>query len=367
MAGWLAAPTGTLWPTEAQALILAAAVGPEGSAIDAFRAWRRRVDIAAPFAHETVRLLPLLYDRMRRLGLDDPLMGRLKGVYRLAWYRTHGLLHRTAPVVAALHAGGIDTLMLKGVPLVLTYYRNPALRPMADIDVLVPPAQVRRAMALIEAAGWQGAKTASDDELRYRHALQYRNAQGDEIDLHWHALPDLCSAAADREYWAGARPLDFAGTPTLQLDPALLLLHLVVHGVRYNREPPVRWIADSVTVLRAEAAGLDWARLLDHARTQLLTSRLGLGLAHLARHYAQPIPAEVLRALAAARPSLIERIENTVVLADYERTYGPVLAKPWVIFAEYCRRHQAGGSLGFPLGLARYLRYRWRTRAGQPG
>src|ERR1700722_4215811 len=133
MTALFASPPGTLWPTPEQALILAASVGPEATAADAFRAWSRGVDLNADFGREIFRLLPLVYDRMRRLGLDDPLMGRLKGVYRFAWYRTHALLHRTTPVVAALQDAGFDTLMLKGVPLLFTYYQNHALRPMSDI------------------------------------------------------------------------------------------------------------------------------------------------------------------------------------------------------------------------------------------
>jgi hypothetical protein len=367
MKAWFTPPAGLLWPTPEQALILAAAVGPIAGATEAFAAWRRNTDLEAPFGREIFRLLPLVYHRMRGLGLDDPLMGRLKGVYRFEWYRTHALLHCTSPVVAALQAAGVDTLMLKGVPLLFSYYRNHALRPMADIDVLVPPGQVRRAMAVLQAEGWRRLEKASDDDIRYRHSMLHHNAAGDEIDLHWHGLFETCNDAADRAFWEGARPLDFAGVATLQPDPALLLLHLIVHGVRYNPEPPARWIADAITLLQAdglEAEGerLDWARFLGFARSQRLTNRLRLGLEHIARQYAAPVPAEVLRELRRSRTSLVERIENTVVLGDEARLYANVLTKQWVILAEYCRCHQARGPFSFLNGLSHYIRYRWRLR-----
>ena len=41
------------------------------------------------------------------------------------------------PVVAALRAAGVDTLMLKGVPLLFTYYRNHALRPLRRLIMKV--------------------------------------------------------------------------------------------------------------------------------------------------------------------------------------------------------------------------------------
>jgi len=362
MTALFASPPGTLWPTPEQALILAASVGPEPAAADAFRAWSRGVDLNADFSREIFRLLPLVYDRMRRLGVDDPLMGRLKGVYRFAWYRTHAMLNRVAPVVAALRADGIDMLMLKGVPLLFTYYRNHAVRPMADIDVLVPVDQARRAMATLARLGWHRIETASDDDLQFRHAMLWRNAHGDEIDLHWHGLFETRDAAADRDFWSGSRPFDFAGIATRQLDPALMVAHLVVHGMRHNPEPPIRWIADTMTVLREETNQLDWPRLLAFARRHRLTYRLSLGLDYLATAFSAPVPAEILTQLRASRVSLTERIENTVVLRDQARLYDNALTKQWVIFADYLRCQQARGPFDFLVGLSHYLRYRWRLR-----
>jgi hypothetical protein len=217
-------------------------------------------------------------------------------------------------------------------------------------------------MAVLQAQGWRRLYKASDEDLRFRHSMLHHNAAGDEIDLHWHGLFETCNDAADEAFWGGARPLDFAGVATRQLDPALMLLHIIVHGVRYNLEPPARWIADAITLIQAEGERLDWARFIAFARGQRLTSRLGLGLDHLARQYAAPVPPAVLRDLRSSRTSLIEHIENTVVLGDETRLYSHVLTKQWVILAEYCRCHRARGPFEFLNGLSHYIRYRWRLR-----
>ncbi|MDP3660643.1 hypothetical protein, partial [Phenylobacterium sp.] len=105
---------GLPWPKGTQALMVRAAIGPQDEVEQCFRAWRRLVNIDDHMDGGTYRLLPLVYERLRTAGSDDPLMGRLKGVYRRAWVETQSVFHAVAPVVARLEAAGVRTLLLKG-------------------------------------------------------------------------------------------------------------------------------------------------------------------------------------------------------------------------------------------------------------
>ena len=355
-------PTSYLWPNCQQKLLLTAATGTEKDAVSCFRQWRQNVDLDAEFDRGTYRLLPLLYDNIRRFGVQDPLMGRLKGVYRMSWYENHLLFDKVQPIVSHLEANGVRTLLLKGVPLVLTYYRNPAVRPMADIDIVVAPAQVRRSIAAIEAFGWQRNESASDDDLKYRHSMLFADRKGLEFDLHWHFLYEACNDEADAFFWSSAIPLDFDGVRTLQLDPMAMLIHVILHGIRWNAEPPTRWIPDALAILRRDGGRFDWDRVVAFAASQRLTHRLGLGLRYLAEWHDAPIPPAVLRRLERTKITPLERIENTVVLRDRERIYANALGKQWVIFVEYCRWTTARGPIDFAIGFSHYLRYRWRLR-----
>ncbi|HUZ71434.1 MAG TPA: nucleotidyltransferase family protein [Stellaceae bacterium] len=355
-------PASYLWPSCQQTLLLIAATSEGTDAVTCFRKWRHSVDLDADFDRGTYRLLPLVYDNIRRLGVQDPLMGRLKGVYRMSWYENHVLFDKVRPIVSHLEENGVRTLLLKGVPLVLTYYRNPAVRPMADVDIVVPPAQVRRAIAAIEALGWRRNESASDDDLKYRHSMQFTDRKDLQFDLHWHFLYEACNGDADEFFWASALPLDFGGVPTLQLDAEAMLIHVVLHGIRWNAEPPIRWIPDALSILRREACRFDWERVIAFAAAQRLTHRLGLGLHYLADRHGAPIPPKVLSCLQRARVTLLERIENTVVLRDRERIYANPLGKQWVIFVEYCRWTAATGPIDFVVGLSHYVRYRWKLK-----
>ncbi len=289
-------------------------------------------------------------------------MGRLKGLYRMSWYENHVLFDKVRPIVAHLEETGIRTLLLKGVPLVLTYYRNPAVRPMADIDIIVGPAQVRQSIAAIEASGWQRNQSASDDDLKYRHSMQFTNRKGLEFDVHWHFLFEACNDEADAFFWSSAVPLDFGGVRTLQLDPTAMLVHVILHGIRWNADPPTRWIPDALSILRRDTCGIDWDRVIAFAASQRLTYRLRLGLRFLADRHQASIPPSVLTRLQATRVSVLERIENTVVLRDHERIYANPLGKQWVIFVDYCRWTTAAGPIAFAAGLSHYVRYRWRLK-----
>ena len=348
---------GDPWPTAEQLLLLRAALLPGEEGISAYREWRTRVDPQGDFGWSVVRLLPLVYDRLHRQGVQDALMARLRGVYRRAWYENHRLFHETAPTVAALAAAGCPLLMLKGAPLVFSYYRNHALRPMSDLDLVVPQDRLATAFRVLRDAGYVPERPESADLVRFRHALSYFHPGGAQIDLHWHVLFEAPHRAATEECWARAEPATFQGTAVRQPDPTHFLVQTVVHGMRSNEEPPIRWIPDAMAILDARGGDIDWQRLVAFAREQRITARLRLGLAFLRERFHAPVPGRALAGL--DRPATwVERVENTVMLAHPLRFTRGILGTQWVSFTEYCRFAQPGGPLAFTSGYTEFLRFR---------
>jgi hypothetical protein len=344
------------WPSGSQALIVRAAVAPDAAVVPAFRAWQAAVDLDGHVDGGTFRLLPLVYDRLRRQGCDDPLMGRLKGIYRKAWSETQTLFHRTAPAIAALEAAGVQTMLLKGAPLALGFYPSVATRPMMDLDILVRPEQAAAALAILGGLGWMPGKDIRPHEMADTHELDLHAGTGQDIDLHWHCLREAPATAADAWFWDGAVPLDFCGVRTLQPAPTGQLLQTVLHGVRSNLEPPTRWIADAMAILQASGDRLDWGAMLAFAQSQKLSYRLQLGLGFLAATYAAPVPSWVLDRLRADGISLIERIENRIYLRGADQAYRPLLA-PLVDYWRFGRNMPAWRFLKEYRG---YLQRRWR-------
>lgn len=349
---------GSPWPGEAQTLLLQAVVGPPDGVRDAFERWKALTDIEAPVDGGTYRLLPLLYTRLTALGFDDPLLGRLKGVYRRGWYANNLLFHRVAPAVAALEAAGIRTMVMKGVPIALGCYASHAARPMADLDVVVRSADMAAAQRILTELGWRAGSTHPEHEAPDQHAQDFHGPEGAEIDLHRHCLREAPSDAVDDWFWSDAQPLTFAGVTSVQPGPTQMLTHTVLHGLRSNLEPPIRWISDAAAILERHGGSIDWDGLVVFARAHHLCHRMALGLRHLVETFGQPVPERVIDQLEAAGVSLIERVENIVYLGPARRMYQPYLF-PLVDYWRFRRVRHRGE---FWRRLPAYLTRRWRLR-----
>jgi hypothetical protein len=351
-----------LWPTAMQELVLDVAIGPQPGVMRSFDEWKGRIDLDDYFGHATFRLLPLMFQRLHAMQVTDPVLAILRGVYRKSWCEMQALRFAMKPVLAALEGAGIETMLIKGAVLQIAYYRNEAVRPMSDLDIVVRPTQAEAATLLLESIGWVRNETARGDDAAWRHSMMFRDGKGHEIDLHWHLMREACHPDASTIFWSEAEPLDYAGIATRQPGPADMLLHTVIHGLRANREPPIRWIADAMTVIAVAGPRLDWNRLLERAQALRLNARLGLGLGYLSRRFDAAVPPEILQALARRRPHWVERVENSVVLRDADRMYERALTKPWVMFAEYIRVAHTANPIRFVNGFTHYLRYRGRAR-----
>ncbi|MDB4915732.1 MAG: hypothetical protein JWM95_3376 [Gemmatimonadetes bacterium] len=347
-----------LWPSRDQRLLLTAVFGPATEAIAAFQQWKLNVDLDSDFGWESVRLLPLVYHRLHSLGVDDALMGRMKGMYRRAWSENHRLFHETAPVIAQLVHHGVDVLLLKGAPLAHSYYGNPALRPMSDLDIAVRRESLHRALALMHDIGWRCTTDPNERRLRFVHALQFVGPERGEIDLHFRVLVEANRKGADDAFWSRTEPLAVDGMQVLQLEPAFMLLHVVIHGLRWNVETPIRWISDALTIVRMRAADIDWEAMVSFAQRQRITHRLGLGLAYLVDEFDAAIPGDVITRLRSSGPTLLERAENTVLFTDV-RAFGGVLPNHWLNLVEFARSPSAATPLGFVRGYPHFLAYRF--------
>ena len=352
---------GKLWPYLAQEQLLKAALCDGEEALQAFRTWRQGVDLEGELGYPVLRLLPLAYHNLQRLGLRDPLIGRLKGVYRRFWCENQALFFAMHPVMQHLREAGVDLLMLKKAPLVLSYYRNHALRPMSDFDFAVRMEHLPRAVELLKESGWTLRKELSADGLQFFHAALCMHGSL-QVDVHYHFLRECVTPTADQWFWSDVEAVDFQGLQAWQLGPTALLFHTVMHGVRWNEEPPIRWIPDALMVLRQRGGEVDWDRLLAFADSQRLTYRLALGLTYLAENFAVELPESVHTHLQQYRPGVLERIANRAVLGDVRRCYAHPLAKQGVLFAEYCGLVDSANPFRLLWGFSHYLRYCWELR-----
>ncbi len=348
---------GDCWPTRLQTGLLRAALWTGEPARQAWQAWQAQAGDLDGLDPGSKRLLPLLYSNLRAQHVDDPLMGALKTRFRQTWYRNQALFHQVTDLLETLQAAHIDTLILKGAALSVLYYRELALRPMTDFDILVPAGQAHQAMDELKRQGWRPASPSVADPkpmTDVRQSLEYISRDERRFDLHWYALWDCAFPGADDAFWAAAVPLRINHITARALNPTDQLVHVCVHGASLNQVPPVRWVADAMQILRAPSVAIDWPRLLGLAERLRLSLPLHDTLLFLRSAMAVNIPEATLTALAAVPVTADDRefyrlkLSRRGLLGEI-----PLMWRHYRLLAE-AQRHPATRA-----GFIRHLRLSW--------
>jgi len=312
------------WPDEAQTRLLKAALFDGGEAVSNFEQWMERVHVDK-LDYASYRMIPLLYDNLSRLGVVHPEMNRFKGIARYHWMKNQLVIHQVPGLLSHLHDAGIRTALLKGLALIERYYIDPSLRPMNDIDLLVPYDDAMRAAEVMMASGWNPMYAADLDMLRntsgrrMRNGMCFVNAKKMECDLHWSVLHDSTWRGADDAFWEKSEPVTFAGAPTHFLNPTHQLLHTCLHGGRYNEFHPMRWIGDALYILRKDGDKIDWDELIELGRFHHMLLVLRSALDLLANELRAPVPAVAREKMRHIRPTRMETIRYRLIT---ERTDG---------------------------------------------
>src|SRR4051812_42611746 len=290
-------------PSSEQLLVLHAALDPAPAAATAWHRWREVVEFD-DVDHGSTRLLPLVYRNLGAGAFDEEVAGRLKGLYRRSWSHNQLIFKRAAEAIAVLGDAGIETLVTKGASLALLSYGDVGVRPMDDVDVLVPLDRTMEAIEALSAAGWKPEHDDPAAWTRVHHSLGFSGIDRGAVDLHWFSL---WQPASDGQLWRASVPLELAGAAPRAPGPADQLLLACVHGTPWSPLPPFRWIADAVTVIRSAGEQLDWQRLVAEAERRQLTVATAAALTYLREEFGAEIPDAVLRQLQAAPTSRHER------------------------------------------------------------
>jgi hypothetical protein len=290
-------------PTEEQRLVLHAALDDKDGAPAAWERWRQAVEFDA-VDHGSARLLPLVYRNLGPDSFDAEVAGRLKGLYRRSWSHNQLIFKRAAEAIGVLGQAGIETLVTKGASLAILSYGDVGVRPMDDVDVLVPISRAEDAIAALRAAGWSPDHEDPLAWTQVHHSLGFAGLDSGNVDLHWFSL---WQPASDAALWRASVPLELAGVPTRAPSAADQLLLACVHGTPWSPLPPFRWIADAATVIRSAGEELDWSHLVAEAERRRLTVAALAALSYLREEFALAIPATALARLRTLPASRHER------------------------------------------------------------
>lgn len=178
-------------------------------------------------------------------GVPRQLLEDLAAAARRARLAALLKLGETRRVGEAFQRAGIPAVQLKGAPLSERLYGDALLRQSMDTDVLVPPARLLEAVAVLQRLGYTTDEhIPSEPGLRSRlqrrayHHCMLRNHMKMPLELHWR-LSSYSESQTDRLV-AQSSPTS-AGLGVLPVSAELV--YLIAHGTRHYWAR-LKWLSD---------------------------------------------------------------------------------------------------------------------------
>uniref|UniRef100_UPI004055E5A6 nucleotidyltransferase family protein n=2 Tax=Candidatus Electrothrix sp. TaxID=2170559 RepID=UPI004055E5A6 len=244
-----------------QTLLVQACADLHGSLQD----WDRLIQQAE--AHGMAPLL-LRHLLLAEINPPDHILRSLR-LLALRHRQSNGLLTKVLlQVLNILGEAGIPTLILKGAGLSHSLYPDPALRPMRDIDILVPWNQALPAHALLQRQGFHDPAVFTPVDHLHLAAL-YQEVDGMQICLELHrSLFPACPPCPKRIQFSAlyerAKAFDINGVTAFTLGNEDMLWHLYQHGFHAPLPyDPFKLIsaADIISFVEEKLHRIDWKQI----------------------------------------------------------------------------------------------------------
>lgn len=236
------------------------------------------------------RLEPLFYWQLDRhkpqLSLPDDIRSSCVLAFERSTVRALKIQREVQLVHRLLDDVGIPYLLLKGAYLAFHAYPHPGLRPMRDLDILVPRARAREAFNALLAQGAVRSDSGHGHPETAHHLPPLRSPFGAiRIELHprlFHLKgphEGQSELSDDPSFWQRTIERKVAEVAVRFASPTDLLLHLIVHSVhdhQFDNGPLV--LSDMAFLLQGDE--IDWpffwklAGSTGHRRGALLALRL---------------------------------------------------------------------------------------------
>ncbi|CAN5669736.1 hypothetical protein BH20ACT2_BH20ACT2_05240 [soil metagenome] len=246
-------------------------------------------DLAADTAIDQ-RAGPLLWRALGLVGRRDALTSAAATLAQEAGLRRAQALtllpHAVELAIGPLRAAGFEPLVFKG-PALLGRYPEPGLRPMDDIDVLLPARQHQEGLRILGRAGWRLVRQRPGQD-HHESLLVHAELPALPLELHFAlgSWRDRTTSLTSDELWRRRVPGDLLGSPGWGLPPEIELLALANHaGKPFHHYDRLIWATDLAVVIASTAGdgGLDWEAVADGARRWHCRTTLAVGLAQVAR------------------------------------------------------------------------------------
>ncbi len=189
---------------------------------------------------------------------------KLKKSYHQISYRNIMVVEELKKILILFGNAGIDVIPLKGVSLLGKVWGNPALRPMADIDVLVPKKDIRKAEDLMAGTGYIADESYHPKAWYWKnhfHIAPYFDPSNKiPIEVHHHVVRPGGPIRLDMDkFWRHAGDDMVDGIPVKCLSTEDMFMHLCVHlFINSTCVGTIKHLLDIAAYLNHYKETIDW-------------------------------------------------------------------------------------------------------------
>jgi Uncharacterised nucleotidyltransferase len=195
------------------------------------------------------------------------------------------LRHELTRITAALTEAGIPALALKGIVVAYAAYKDPSLRPMMDLDLLVPPRERENAIGVLRELEFghpQGLPIFVQDVFRpgqeFAPPLQSSKSR---VKVEIHTMLECCEPLFRepvQAFWSRSTTTALGSLCARTLCPEDNLFHICLHQARTHRfEKGLLPLLD-IKVLLESNEHWDWEGIAARALRQGCANWMYLGL-----------------------------------------------------------------------------------------
>lgn len=272
--------------------------------------------------------------------------------------RHASLIETAVDVLDVCQALGVAAVFLKGISTGVQLYPAEHLRPMGDVDVLLPSADHAKVEAALLDAGF--ARLPYPAFAGHHHSAPLRHARRRTVvELHTALFPQSAPVHAAAVFETerlhrGSVPLIYHGRKAARLSNEVQLPYIAAawfNDMTTSRFHPSFLVSlfDAVFLLKAHGRTLDWDGVSRSLGNEMVKASLYAMLTYVTRFGIEPPPRDVMRRLA-ANGGLVGPLQRRLIHAVLDRNL--LGSRPWSLPwpppmpGRYSPRHQLRKRLG---------------------
>ncbi|WP_419874692.1 nucleotidyltransferase family protein [Candidatus Pristimantibacillus sp. PTI5] len=216
------------------------------------------------------QVAPQVYYLLKSRGLLEAVpseqLSRLKSGVDAVLFQNMLIRSEMYKLLEAFERSGIQVIVMKGIRLSERFFGHFSGRGTSDIDLLVRPEDLDKAVSLLERHEF--IRYIEDDADHFHMLLNKFYANEDfpllGVELHWNILREHVSDTDMSSFWMDAEPIspyEFVK----ELSAKDTFYYLCLHGYNHNMLS-LKYVIDILHILRCCSAEIDYGQLFAQAK-----------------------------------------------------------------------------------------------------